>query len=233
MSNSDVHDVKSPGQFTELLSANLTRVSLINFYASWADVCRPMTAAVAELAKKHPELLVLQVEADSEELEGITESFDVGEVPHIFFLRGHQKLGEVKGVDEPGLKKMADKFLGKEAPAIGEYSDDQAKEKESEKELEERMRDIMRQSRVVLFMKGNPGNPQCGYSRQAVHILTQSEVEFTHFDILQDEDVRQGLKVLNNWPTFPQFIVNGEFVGGLDVIKEMADTDEFDEVFGA
>jgi len=232
MSDSNLYNVTSPEHFKELLSADLKRVSLINFYAPWAALCHQMNAVVTELAKKYPELLVLQVEA--EEQEDIAESFGVDAVPFIVLLRGHEKLGDVRGGDEPGLKQMVDKFLGKGAPTIREYPDiHAAEEKDSEAALLERMHRLMKQSRVVLFMKGDPENPRCGYSRKAVHILRQSEVEFTHFDILQDEDVRQGLKELNKWPTFPQFIVNGEFIGGLDVVQDMADSEEFDEVFYA
>ncbi|THG95096.1 hypothetical protein EW145_g8025 [Phellinidium pouzarii] len=82
-------------------------------------------------------------------------------------------------------------------------------------------------------MKGVPDAPRCGFSRQTVALLREHGVEFSHFDILTDERVRSGLKVVNNWPTFPQLIVNGEFVGGLDILKEMESSGEFDEVVQA
>ncbi|KAJ2965462.1 hypothetical protein NUW54_g14111 [Trametes sanguinea] len=88
----------------------------------------------------------------------------------------------------------------------------------------------MNQSKVVLFMKGSPDQPRCGFSRRIVDLLRSQGVEFSSFDILSDESVRQGLKVLNNWPTFPQLIINGEFVGGLDVVKEMVDNGELKEM---
>ena len=91
----------------------------------------------------------------------------------------------------------------------------------------------MHQSRVVLFMKGSPDAPRCGFSRKIVGLLKEHEVEFSHFDILTDEKVRAGLKILNDWPTFPQLIVNGEFVGGLDIVQEMVENGEFDEVVKA
>ena len=88
----------------------------------------------------------------------------------------------------------------------------------------------MTQSDVVLFMKGVPDAPRCGFSRRIVGLLREQGVQFSSFDILQDESVRQGLKVLNDWPTFPQLIVKGEFVGGLDVVKEMVDNGELKEL---
>ena len=91
----------------------------------------------------------------------------------------------------------------------------------------------MTQSDVVLFMKGVPDAPRCGFSRRIVGLLREQGVQFSSFDILQDESVRQGLKVLNDWPTFPQLIVKGEFVGGLDVVKEMVDNGELKELLAA
>lgn len=88
----------------------------------------------------------------------------------------------------------------------------------------------MNQTKVVLFMKGNPDAPRCGFSRRIVALLRDQDVLFSHFDILSDESVRSGLKVLNNWPTFPQLIVDGEFVGGLDIVTEMVDNGEFQEI---
>ena len=85
---------------------------------------------------------------------------------------------------------------------------------------------------MVLFMKGSPDEPRCGFSRKIVALLRDQGVQFAHFDILSDESVRSGLKVLNNWPTFPQLIVNGEFVGGLDIVQEMVENGEFKEVVG-
>lgn len=116
------------------------------------------------------------------------------------------------------------------------------------------MRALMEQSKVVLFMKGNPTTPRCGFSRRTVALLQDHKIEFTSFDILEDERVRQGkfsspvlhestmlirslrnigLKVLNNWPTFPQLIINNEFVGGLDVVTEMAENGELQELVAA
>lgn len=88
----------------------------------------------------------------------------------------------------------------------------------------------MEKDRVVLFMKGNPETPRCGFSRRMVALLRDQGVQFGTFDILSDESVRQGLKTLNNWPTFPQLIIKGEFVGGLDVVTEMVENGEFKEM---
>jgi monothiol glutaredoxin len=74
---------------------------------------------------------------------------------------------------------------------------------------------------VVLFMKGTPGFPQCGFSGQVVQILDFLGVEYKGINVLADADIRQGIKDFSNWPTIPQLYVKGEFVGGCDIIREM------------
>ena len=84
---------------------------------------------------------------------------------------------------------------------------------------------------VVLYMKGDPTFPQCGFSSTVVQILKHIGVEFKSHDVLQDENLREGIKSYSNWPTIPQLYVNGEFVGGCDIIREMFETGELKEYF--
>ncbi|HEY1613598.1 MAG TPA: Grx4 family monothiol glutaredoxin [Rhizomicrobium sp.] len=84
---------------------------------------------------------------------------------------------------------------------------------------------------VVLFMKGTPVFPQCGFSAAVVQILTDLGVKFKSFDVLKDPELRQGIKAFSNWPTIPQLYVKGEFVGGCDIIREMYESDELAPLF--
>jgi monothiol glutaredoxin len=79
---------------------------------------------------------------------------------------------------------------------------------------------------VVLYMKGTPVFPQCGFSAAVVQILTQTGVKFKAFDVLADADLRQGIKEFSNWPTIPQLYVKSEFVGGADIVREMHEKGE-------
>lgn len=88
--------------------------------------------------------------------------------------------------------------------------------------IEERLRALINKAPVMLFMKGDPSTPRCGFSRSIVEILQTSNIQFESFDILSDEDVRASLKTYSDWPTYPQLYVNGSLVGGLDIVKEMA-----------
>ncbi|CAE7184662.1 unnamed protein product [Rhizoctonia solani] len=234
----NLHTITSAEQFQQLLSADLERISLLNFWAEWAEPCKSMNQVVEELAKSNPQLLTLKIEADSNSNEDIAETFNIESVPTFLVLKGHNLLSRIDGADAPALT-AAIKAHVRQAPG-GLATSDKApeapepmKSEETEEELNERMRKLMNQSKVVLFMKGSPDAPRCGFSRQTVAILGEQNVEFTHFDILTDESVRQGLKVLNNWPTFPQIIANGELIGGLDVLKEMIESGEFKDVVAA
>ena len=84
---------------------------------------------------------------------------------------------------------------------------------------------------VVVFMKGNPMFPQCGFSAAVVGALTQMQVKFKGVDVLQDGEVREGIKQFSSWPTIPQLYVKGEFVGGCDIVKEMFEAGELQKLF--
>ena len=83
---------------------------------------------------------------------------------------------------------------------------------------------------VVLFMKGTPVFPQCGFSAAVVQILTHLGVKFKGIDVLADPSIRQGVKEFSNWPTVPQLYVKGEFIGGCDIVREMFESGELQEV---
>ncbi len=82
---------------------------------------------------------------------------------------------------------------------------------------------------VVLFMKGTPVFPQCGFSAAVVQVLSQLQVKFKSVDVLQDPGLRDGIKAFSNWPTIPQLYVKGEFVGGCDIVREMFQTGELQD----
>ncbi|KAE8723032.1 Glutaredoxin 3 [Hibiscus syriacus] len=97
---------------------------------------------------------------------------------------------------------------------------------EKKEMLEDRLRSLISSSPVMLFMKGTPDAPRCGFSSKAVNALNEEGVSFSSFDILTDDEVRQGLKVFSNWPTFPQLYYKGELIGGCDIILELRNNGE-------
>ena len=93
-----------------------------------------------------------------------------------------------------------------------------------------RIAEIVQGNDIVLFMKGTPLFPQCGFSSRACAILDHLGVEFASVDVLQDQDIRQGIKSYSDWPTIPQLYVKGEFVGGSDIMMEMYEAGELHEL---
>jgi monothiol glutaredoxin len=102
-----------------------------------------------------------------------------------------------------------------------------------ESTAKDRIAPIVNGNDVVLFMKGTALFPQCGFSSRAVAILNHLGVEYETVDVLQDPEVRQGIKEYSEWPTIPQLYVKGEFVGGSDIMMEMFESGELKELVGA
>lgn len=122
---------------------------------------------------------------------------------------------------EPGsAKDLASYAPSSNDPATApQFSAQEAAPETSKEELFNRLGELVKAAPVMLFMKGTPSAPQCGFSRQTVSLLREKGVRYGFFNILADDDVRQGLKEFADWPTFPQVWVGGELVGGLDIVS--------------
>lgn len=97
-------------------------------------------------------------------------------------------------------------------------------------ETQERIENLIKQNKIMVFMKGNRLMPQCGFSNNVVQILNVLGVPYETFDVLEDADIRQGIKEYSSWPTIPQVYVNGEFVGGSDIMIELYQKGELQQV---
>jgi monothiol glutaredoxin len=98
-------------------------------------------------------------------------------------------------------------------------------------EIKEKIKKLIEDNDVCLFMKGTPDAPQCGFSMTVTNILKHLKIDFKGINVLEDETLRQGIKDFSDWPTIPQLYIKGEFIGGCDIIKEMFDKDELKKVF--
>ena len=98
-------------------------------------------------------------------------------------------------------------------------------------EINKQLDEIIKNNKVVLFMKGTPDMPQCGFSMAVSNVLKHLEVKFTAINVYEDEERRNGIKEYSNWPTIPQLYVDEEFVGGCDIIKEMFEKAELQKLF--
>lgn len=97
-------------------------------------------------------------------------------------------------------------------------------------ETQTRIDDLIKQNKIMVFMKGNKLMPQCGFSNNVVQILNVLGVPYETFDVLEDPDIRQGIKEFSTWPTIPQVYINGEFVGGSDILIELYQKGELQQI---
>ena len=90
----------------------------------------------------------------------------------------------------------------------------------------DKIKNLIKENKVCLFMKGTPDSPQCGFSMAVSNVLKHMNINFKGINVLEDENLRQGIKDFSDWPTIPQLYLDGEFIGGCDIIKEMFETGE-------
>ena len=98
-------------------------------------------------------------------------------------------------------------------------------------DVKEKIKNLINENDVCLFMKGTPDSPQCGFSMAVSNLLKHLNVNFTGINVLDDVDLRQGIKDFSDWPTIPQLYVKNEFVGGCDIVKEMFEKGELKKIF--
>tara|TARA_B100000700_G_scaffold51106_1_gene54364 strand:+ start:863 stop:1180 length:318 start_codon:yes stop_codon:yes gene_type:complete len=94
----------------------------------------------------------------------------------------------------------------------------------------DKIKNLIKENNVCLFMKGTPDAPQCGFSMTVSNVLKHLKVDFKGINVLDDDDIRQGIKLYSDWPTIPQLYINEEFIGGCDIVKELFDSGELKKV---
>lgn len=227
-----VTEIQDAAQFDEL-TARETTLSITFFWADFHELCRPngqIDVVFKQLATLHPRIRFLKVAA--EDVADLSERFQIAVVPTFVVAQGKSVLEKLEGANVAELAKRVDvlsKSLAKKANAAEANGSTSATAtvsnasgaKTIDEALEYRLKKLINASPVMLFMKGSPSEPKCGFSRQTVALLNEENIQFGTFDILNDNDVRQGLKECANWPTYPQLYVNGSLIGGLDILKEM------------
>jgi monothiol glutaredoxin len=99
--------------------------------------------------------------------------------------------------------------------------------------VQDKIKQTLNENDIVLFMKGSAELPMCGFSARAVNILKSCGANFATVDVLQDEEMRQGIKVYSNWPTIPQLYIKGQFIGGSDIMAEMCEAGELQDLISS
>ncbi|KAK3827400.1 MAG: putative thioredoxin-like protein [Benniella sp.] len=227
----------SDDQFASVFDSSSTTAHALNFWASWAPQCTQMNEVFEELAAKHPTIQFFKIEA--EQFPDISEQCDIAAVPSFVIVKEGKIVDRMDGANPPELARIVAKY-SKSPSALPSHSSatpvnapSAAPAALSAEDMNARLKELTSSSSVMVFIKGTPTAPRCQFSRQLLEILTAQNIRFSSFNILADEEVRQAMKSFSDWPTFPQVYVKGEFVGGLDIVKEMVATGEFQSLVPA
>lgn len=198
-------------------------LSVTHFYAAWADQCSQINDVLEEMSTLPEYKDVRFAKVEAEEVPEISLKAAVTMVPTVVLTRSKDVIDRVDGANPSALTQKIKRHLVNKESAPLETS----KDKES---LESRLKKLINQAPCMLFMKGNPTNPRCGFSRTIVSLLDTYKADYSSFDILQDNEVREGLKKYSNWPTYPQLYINGELIGGLDIVREMSESGDLESM---
>ncbi|KAK9267972.1 hypothetical protein L1049_010409 [Liquidambar formosana] len=248
-----VKDVQSKAELDNVLHEGAPVI--LHFWASWCEASKQMDQVFSHLSTDFPHALFLRIEA--EEQPEISEAYSVSAVPYFVFFKDGKTVDTLEGANPSSLANKVAKVAGSinpgepaapaslgmaAGPTVLETVKELAKENGSSQvenqlpsglndALKKQLQQLVNSHPVMLFMKGSPEEPKCGFSRKVVEILKEEKVKFGTFNILTDNEVREGLKKFSNWPTFPQLFCKGELLGGSDIAIAMHESGELKEVF--
>ncbi|RPB05903.1 glutaredoxin [Choiromyces venosus 120613-1] len=233
--------IRNEGEISAILGKTpADKLVILNFYAAWAEPCTQMNQVFEAIATASPNAATyLSIDAEDEANASATEEYDVSAVPYFLFLKNNTFLQKVSGADPALLKSAVEKHSGfgtlnlpakqttvsSGSASNGITTADGAGGEDLVEDINVRLGKLVSAAPVMLFMKGTPAQPQCGFSRQLVALLREREVRYGFFNILADDEVRQGLKIFSDWPTYPQLYYQGVLIGGLDIVKEEFEND--------
>jgi len=209
-------ELKSESEYNQAIAAPV--MAAVHFMADWAPECATIKAVLEELEKDPALAGVKFYQLQAESLAEISMKHEIVAVPTVLLFRQGKAIDRVDGVNAAELTKKVKAHAATKLP-LGTAP-------VPKEDLETKLKRLINANKCMLFMKGHPDEPKCGFSRQTVGLLAGIDAQYGTFDILTDDEVRQGLKTFSNWPTFPQLYIDGELIGGLDIIKEMMETGE-------
>jgi len=219
----------TPTNSGEFLEANKEAIVVLIFDAEFSgqqDIVEEATKALVDSDDLKEKILVasVDVEANNE----LATQFSVVSVPTIAIIKGQKVLRKIDTLEPKKLVSIVQEIL-----KMIEIAPDSSQTGDAKAAFNEYLKRLTTRAPIMIFMKGSPDQPRCGFSKQLVELLSKHKIKYESFDILQDEDVRQGLKDYSDWPTYPQIYKNGEFVGGLDILKEQAESGQLESYLTA
>jgi Grx4 family monothiol glutaredoxin len=213
-------ELQSSDHFDSLLKGK--KLLVLHFSTSWSEPCSDINQALGDLASELSQCVFVKI--DAEHHSEISLKYEIVAVPTVLFVKDGTLIDRVDGAHIPAIVQKSRNLSKEEAVMTTPIEPTE----QSQESINERLKGLINSSSCMLFMKGSPNEPRCGFSRQVVAILDQYNTDYSYFDILQNEEVRQALKKYSNWPTYPQLYVNGELIGGLDIIKELKENGELE-----
>lgn len=216
--------VNSLQQYKDILSKSANTLLVLLFWASWHEPSKSQLDVINKLSNDYNNIQFISIDVD--ETSDVVELYEnnIQSVPTYLVIRNNHILDTIEGIKTVDLLNSINKYSKIQDNIINNNINN------NDKPIEQRLHSLINLSPVMLFMKGNPDNPRCGFSRQMIDILKQNNIKFNYFDILSDQTVRDELKKYSNWPTYPQLYSCGKLVGGLDVVKELIAEGEFSSV---
>lgn len=212
----------------DFLEANKDKFVILFFDAEFSgqqDLVKDSANAVSNAPNLLDKVVVgtVDVEANDE----LAKKFQVLSVPMVVCLAKGKSHIKIDTLETSKLIKTIEEELKRYDILSGDVaSSEEGKSVDPKERFNEYLKKLTSRSPVMIFMKGQPEQPRCGFSKQLVALLAKHDIQYDSFDILQDEDVRQGLKEFSDWPTYPQVYAKGEFIGGLDILKQLDDQGE-------
>lgn len=227
-STSDIHQVTNQKDFDEYInSSNITnKILLVHVELEQIPVCKALNEALLATSRNEEfsqKIAICRLNADH--FSDFLALQNVNSAPTVLFYYRGKLIDRVNGFNQSELLKKVQYHTNK----AGTTAPDDGKPK-VDSNVERKIKQLLK-SPIILFMKGTPTEPQCGFSRQACHLLDERKIKYDSFDVLSDQNLREQLKIYSSWNTYPQLYVNGELVGGLDIMKQMIETGEFDSTF--
>jgi len=215
-------ELKTEEDYTKAISES--NLSIVHFMADWATECATISAVLGELIKDKSLDKVKFYQLQAESLPNVSMKHEIVAVPTVLMFRRGKAVDRVDGVNAAEVTKKVKAHANDPTadipPAAGPPKED----------LNTKLKRLINMRKCMLFMKGNPEEPKCGFSKQFIAIMKDLNADYGTFDILEDDEVRQGLKTYSNWPTYPQLYIDGELIGGLDIVREMVQSGDIQEM---
>ncbi|KAL5967478.1 Glutaredoxin-3 [Taenia solium] len=195
----------------------LRQLTLLYLFAPWAAECQQITEVFQTLAADCENKNVRFGMVNAEEVQDFCKKNDVSAVPVVLFFKNGESVARVQGANAAELTKTVVSLRDKH---------------DVQENLNVRLKALINKAPIMLFMKGTPEEARCGFSRKMLEILHKHNVKFDSFNVLGDEAVREGLKVYSDWPTYPQLYAHGELIGGVDIVTQLAESNELLSALG-